>query len=210
MMSMPGSIVQVKTVKKVKRKSNKASGPSINAISYNGPTRVSKGIQANDTQLIQMGYGGTLTTSAGGVLASVLDSSASATSSQDWAQAAAMYKEYRILSYTVKFVPWNKYNQPTTSALAPVWSIVDRADNTAVASISSASSNESAELHDPSETFQRVVKMSGQDEAQWILTSATPASSSRLYIKLYSAGNVASTNLYDYFAVVLVQFRGRA
>jgi hypothetical protein len=144
-----------------------------------------------------------------GVLAAVLDSSASLSSSPDWTSVQALWTEYRILSYHVKFCPWNKFNLPTTSVVTPIATVLDRASTTALASYSDASGYSSVELHDPSTSFSRTIQMDDVGEANFTLTSTSPANADRMFIKIYSSANTNSIVLYDYLAFIKIQVKGR-
>lgn len=177
---------------------------------YSGPTRLPNGYGALDTQKIQFGTGNSVASSAGGVVSTVFDAYSQASSSADWASISGGWQEFRILSMDVTCSPWNPYNLPTTTNVAPVVSVLDRSSNTALSSIGNATNYQSAEIHDPSTRIRRVIKMAGVDESTWTLVGSTPATTARLYVKIYSAGNTASTTLYDYFTIVIVEFRGRS
>ncbi len=165
--------------------------------------------QANDTIRVNLGYGGSISASAGGVVNSVLGSYAQLTSVADWASFQSIYNEFRILGMKSTFHPVNKYNVPTTSTVTPVWSVVDRGDATALASIGAAAAQGSAQLVDPSTSFSREARMASVEEAQFLPIANAPAAGEQFYIKLYSSGNTASIYLYDYHTVLLVEFRGR-
>ncbi len=192
-----------------KRPTASALRPAPTALVYRGPSRIPLSTAQNDVFTTQINNQGALTTTAGGVIATVFDSYSQASTPADWTNLANLYTEYRILSMDLEFLPWNKYNQPTTSALAPMYSVVDRSNNTAIGSLAQVMAYDSVEAVEPSTYFKRVVKMNSAEEAQWIPTGSSPATASRLYVKLYSSGNVASTTLYDFVARLVVQFRGR-
>jgi hypothetical protein len=184
--------------------------PALDMVVYNGPSRLPKSVTDDETTIIQLGYGGTISTNVSGVANQVLSNYAQASSSADWTSAVVnCWQEYRILSMQTKFEPWNTYNQPTTTALAPVYSVIDRSSSAAIASVSEASSYGSAKQVAPSKTFSREVKMASIEEADFLPVSSSPAAGAQFHIKLYSTGNTASTNLYDYYTIVLVQVRGR-
>ncbi len=164
---------------------------------------------SEDMATIQLNYYGSIASTAGGVINSVLDAYSQLSSSADWSSLQNLYQEYRILSMQTTFLPWNTYNVPTTTVLSPLMSVTDRTGSTALSSLANACSYASVKAHKPSSTFSRTIKMSGADEATWVLTTGSPATSARLYIKLYSAGNTASTTTHDYLTVLMVQFRGR-
>ncbi len=197
--------------RKPRRKAGTAAKtrPAATALVYRGPTRIPSSAQQNDLITTQINNQGTLATSGGGIINTVFDAYAQASTPADWASMINLYTEFRILSMEVEFLPWNKFNQPTTSALAPIYSVVDRTSNTVLGSIGGAVGYDSVAATEPSTRFKRVVKMNSNEEAQWVPVGSTPATASRLYIKLYTSGNVASTNLYDFVARTIVQFRGR-
>ena len=168
-----------------KKKSRGASiDPSASAIVYRGPVKAPREAMSEDMATIQLNYYGSIATTAGGVINSVLDAYSQLTSSADWSSLQNLYQEYRILSMNVVFVPWNKYNMPTTSSLAPIMSVTDRTSSTALSSLANACSYTSVKVHSPSSTFSRTIKMSGTDEATWVLTGSAPTASARLYVKL--------------------------
>ncbi len=183
--------------------------PAPTALVYKGPSRVPSSAQQNDTMTTQINNAGTITTSAGGVVNTVFDSYSQVSTPADWTNFANLYTEFRVLSMEVEFVPWNRYNQPTTAALAPLYSVIDRSNNTVIGSIAQAMAYDSVVCTQPSTKFKRTVKMNSSEEAQWIAVGSSPATAARLYLKLYTTGNVASTNLYDFVCRIVVQFRGR-
>ncbi len=183
--------------------------PAVSAISYAGPSRLPKGVAGKVLDTVQLGLYGSVASSAGGVINTVFNAGSQATSSNDWTSYQNLYQEYRILSMSVQLEPWNKYNQPTTSALSPVLSITSRDSATALSTLADTATYDTVEIHPPSTQIKRIIQMDGVDEASWTLTSTTPAAAATMYVKLYSSGNVASTTLYDYLTILVVQFRGR-
>ncbi len=193
-----------------KKQSNKSVfNPSTALQVYRGPAEMAVAKHGEECETIQFKYIGTLATTGGGVLASVIDAYSNVSSSPDWASAISMWQEMRILSLKFEAEPWNKFNTPTTTILAPVYTVEARDGSTALASLSDVSGYQSAEIHAPSTKITREIKMSGSGEAQFVPTSSGPASSDRFYIKFYSSGNTATTTVYDYMSTILVQFRGR-
>ncbi len=184
-------------------------GPALNQLVYNGPARLPRSAQQDDLTLIQINNTGSVATSAGGVISTVFDAYAQMSTPTDWTSIANLYTEYRILSMEIEFIPWNTYNQPTTSALAPLYSITERSNNVALGSAAGAVGYDSVQVVEPSTRFSRVIKMASTEEAQFIPVGSSPATASRLYIKLYSSGNVASTTLYDFVTRIVIQVRGR-
>lgn len=189
------------------RKSNFRPGP--NQLVYNGPARLPQSMQQDDLMTTQINNVGQVASSGTGVINTVFDAYLQASTPADWTSFASLYTEFRILSMEVELIPWNKYNQPTTNVLAPLYSVTDRASGSTIGSLAAAVDYESAQAHEPSTHAKRVIKMASVEEAQWIQTGATPASTARLYVKLFSAGNSNSLTLYDFVSRMVVQFRGR-
>ncbi len=192
-----------------KPSSKRSSNPPPTALIYRGPSRVPQSKVANDVETLQVQFIGTIASSAGGVISSVITPYSQLTSSPDWTSITNLYTEFRILSIETTFVPWNLYNTPTTTTLAPIYSVVDRSNSTALSSLANAAEYASVQIHEPSKKFKRVAKMAGSGEADWALIGSGPAAAAQFYIKLYSGGNTASTTTHDYLSILMVQFRGR-
>jgi len=190
-------------------KKGQVQGPPVTALVYRGPTRLPRGFGTNDTTVLQFGNAASIASSAGGSITTVFDAYSQASSSADWTGALALWAEYRIISFEVAMHPWNLYNLPTTTHVAPMMSVTSRDNSTALSTMSATSSYESVQMTDPSTAFKRVIKMDSTGEADWIVAASTPSTNNRLFVKLLSLGNTASTTLYDYLSVTLVQFRGR-
>ncbi len=185
-----------------------AAGPSSSVTKYTGPIR-SKGMLTQlDTHCFMMVYANAIASDGSGVLAPALDAYSQASSASNWSSATALFREYRILGMETHFLPINRYNTAVTQF--PIISITDRGNSTALTSLADASQFGSSQEHCISDKIVRVIKMDGPDEGQFILTSTFPASSNRLFIKLYGSGLANSTNYFQYISYVLVQFRGIA
>ncbi len=198
-----------KSQKRQNGKSKAVVYVSPSALQYTGPARLPKEAQQNDCVVVQINNTGQVASSASGVINTVFDGYLQASTPADWANYISLYTEYRVLSMEVELIPWNKYNQPTTNVLAPLYTVSDRASGSTLASAASAVSYGSCQAHEPSTRLMRTIKMAGSGEADWIAVGASPPTDDRLYIKLYGAGNSNSLTLYDFFAKCLVQFRGR-
>ncbi len=185
------------------------SNPSTAVVRYTGPTRLSAATQSNDVIVTEINNAGQLITTAGGTISTVFDAYSQASTGVDWASFINLYQEYRILSMEIELIPYNTYNFPTTSTLGPMYTVTDRGTNAALTSLATTVAYDSMKVQLPSKRIIRQIKMDGLDEAGWIANSASPATGSRLFIKTWSSGNVASTTLYDFIARVIVQFRGR-
>lgn len=192
-----------------RRNSNAIVNIDPSSTKYLGPPRLPRAKSANETYTAQLVYVGTLSTNGSGVLAAVLDSYAQASSATDWSNFTGMWSEYRILSMKTKAVPWNKYNTPTTTTKAPLYSVLDRSSGNALTSLADVGGYDTAMIHSPSENWTRQIKMDGTDEANFVDVASSTPTNSRLFIKLFSTGNTPSTTLYDYMTFIMVQFRCR-
>jgi hypothetical protein len=196
--------------KKKKSQVNRSGlNPATSAVIYRGPYEAPNEAQQNDTFTTQVNLAGTVAASGAGVVSTVFDSYSQASSSPSWASLLATWREFRILSMKTELSPINKYNQPTTNVLFPVYSIVDRINSTALASAADAAQFNSVKIHDPSTRITLKAKMSDVGEAEWIPNTTSPNADDRMFFKLYSAGNSNGINLYDYITKVMVQFKGR-
>ncbi len=195
--------------KSSRRPTARAIVPSATALQYRGPSRLPQSAPQNDVFTTQINNTGAVASSAGGVINTVFDSYLQASTPSDWTNLLALYTEFRILSMDIELIPWNKFNQPTTNVLAPVYSVVDRSSGSSLASAAATVGYDSVKSHEPSSMIRRTVKMNSAEEAQWTQCGASPATTARMFIKLYSAGNSNSLTLYDFLSRVVVQFRGR-
>ncbi len=195
--------------KKSKAKNKASSGTPATALAYRGPVALPGERLGIDMDEVVVLNTGTLTTGVSGLLNTVFDWYLQASSSTDWTSLLALWSEYRILGMEVTCVPWNTFNQPTTTSLAPVFSVVDRSNNSALTTSTATVNHASCRLHKAGAKFKREVLMEGSDEAQFVEASATPVIAARAFIKLFTTGGTASTNLYDFVAKIRVQVRLR-
>jgi len=192
---------------KKSKKTSKAMQPSVSAVVYRGPSVPSRYLMEDVPVTVPIGVSNTLAASAGGVLATVLDAITQITTTTDWTSIALLYKEYRVLSMHVDFGWIDPYSTGVTKF--PIFSATDRQDNTAIASLTDASSRDSARMHQWGKKFTRELKMDTVEESVWTSISNTPSGDARLYIKLYGNGLGASANIFQYYARYLVQVKGR-
>jgi len=186
-----------------------AVNPAPTSLVYRGPTRLPKAAQVDDTMTTQLNVINAVASGGTGVINTVFDSCNQAQAATDWASLAALYCEFRVLSMQVELIPWNKYNTPTTTVTAPLYTVIDRNQNTAIGSLATVSAYDSSQVHEPSTRVIRTVKMQSPEEAEWVDVGSTPGAGARMYIKLFSSGNSNSTTYYDYYTRLMVQFRGR-
>jgi len=192
-----------------KRLKKPNSNPGTTVSVYRGPTRLPKAVSSNDHATFQLNLFGSIASSGTGTITTVFDCVTQATSSADFTNLANLYNEFRVLSMNISVVPINLYNQPTTTVMNSVLSVVDRNSATALTSYADATGYDSVKIHGASKPFTRTVKMDDLDEASWVSRGSSPANANRFYVKLFSSGNSNSINLYDYLDILMVQFRGR-
>lgn len=183
--------------------------PSISAVVYRGPPRLPKVNQANDMMTTQINNAGQVATSASGTITTVFDAYAQLSVISDWTNLSNLYTEYRILSMEVEFIPWNTFNVPSTTTLAPVYTVEQRDTATALSGLNSTVAYDSCRVVQPSKRFTRVIKMASLEEAQFTPVGSSPASTARMYLKLWSSGNSNSITVYDFITRLIVQMRGR-
>ncbi len=192
--------------------SKKKSSPArkelaIAATKYSGPIDQPAYKQACDLHTFVFCINGQLTSSAAGVLATVFDSYAQATTAADWVTVSPAFKEYRILAMKVKFLPWNRYSKATTTVTTPVYVVTDRTDSSPIASLSAAASSATCMQKSLEDVWTKAVRMDSIEESTFVPVGTAQASASRMYIKLYSSGLSNSTTYGDFLTHVVVQFR---
>lgn len=192
--------------KKNARKSQMVRFPLANETKYDGPIVTPDVKEACDLHTILLGYSNSVSANGSGVIAVVFDAYNQASASANWSDCQAMFTEYRILGYHFKWLPVNKYG--TGTSYFPIVSVTERGDDTNLSSLSSASSYASSREHYITDTFTREIRMDGVDEAKWTKMATSPATSDRLYVKLYGGGFTNSQTYGQYISHILVQFRG--
>lgn len=199
----------------IQRKSRGRNGGAsvpATAMAYNGPTRLfqPRGIPTDDSELVSLISSATLSSSAGGVLATVFDSDTQMNASADWVNYQNLYSEFRLLSMEIEFLPVSYVNTTGGIIRDAVYCVEDRQTATALASVANALGyTTTLQVHAGDKYFKCAMKMSGPGEATWISTGSAPTSTDRLYIKLYSIGNTASVTLFTYVTRMVVQVRNR-
>lgn len=174
--------------------------------SYTGPIDTPAFRTACDVHTFVLRLSGGVTSTAGGVIATVFDSWSQAGTTSQWASLTAMFSEVRILAFKLHMIPVNKFSTSVNNI--PITSVVTRDTATALTSFQDAAGYVSSQEHGTFSTINRVVRMDDLDEASWIQMSSSPASNNRLYVKLYGSGLAASTNYYQFLNSIVVQFRG--
>lgn len=144
-----------------------------------------------------------LTTDGSGVIASAAGDAPS--TDANWAAIASVFDEYRTLGTIVKFHP-KKYVGSSIYTFAPIVTVIDLDTATNLTGYTLASQYSSCKEHEASQGWTRYMPMSGFENASFISTGS-PAS--KCYVKWYSSGNTASTDLGRLQVYHVVQFRGK-
>jgi len=196
---------------KTNKNGNGAIVVSQTALSYNGPSRVliPKTNPGNDSVVVQLAIINAVASGGTGVINTVFDSVNQAQAASDWSSWSALYSEFRVLSMDLELIPWNRYNLPTTTVAAPLYAVEDRVSNTAIGSLATVAGYDQFKSILPSSHARMIMRMTGVNEAAFGDVTTTPAAADRMYIKLFSSGNTASTTYYDYVNRIMVQFRNR-
>jgi len=179
--------------------------PPEECVVYTGPTRIPLAEQERETSTVTMHYGpGDVSSNgSGAVLGTYTDDPSGYI---DWSSLAAVWDEYRVLSMTVHWLPYNKYNHPTNAIVGSGFSALDRDDVTSLTTESTILEYSSARAHLLTDKWSRTCKMAGIQDSQWI-TTATPVPTK--CVKFVSQGNTPSFLFGKVYIEALVQFRGR-
>lgn len=179
--------------------------PRENVVIYRGPVSP-PGANQERAMITTFMSAGTalLTSSAGGVINLVASNDPSVYN--DWSSLQPIWDEYRVLGFKWIFMPYNKYNRPSTTVVGPVYIVVDRDDATALTTEALAMNFESVKQKYLGDRITMEAKMAGLNDGKFI-TTASPVAT--CWIKMYSAGLTASTDYGKYTMQALVQFRGR-
>jgi hypothetical protein len=144
------------------------------------------------------------TTDASGILSSVVGSDP--TNAANSSSFFSAYESYRVLGIRLKFRPLRINGGSTATFQAPIAAVVDNNDATALTGYTVAARYASMKETGGAEPFSIVGPMCGSEDGGFIST-ASPAS--RIWIKLYSNGNTASTTVGRLQIEYVVQFRGK-
>lgn len=194
-----------KTGPSSRKRARMSYNPPEECVVYTGPARIPKAVQERETVSVPINYGpsGQSGNGSGAVLGLWTNDPSGY---QDWSSLAAVYDEYRVLSMTVKWLPVNRYNQPTNVIVGTGVSAIDRDDVTSITTEAAMLEYGSAMIHNLADPWTRTVKMAGIEDALWV-TTATPKPT--FCIKFVSQNNTASVHYGNVYLLALCQFRGR-
>ncbi len=195
-----------KTISK-KRSSKGIRETPISSVVYRGPISTPAIKQACDLHTFVLINSGQLTSSAGGVIATVFDNTAQAAACPDWTDLNTVFKEWRILAMEVRYTPWNQYSKATTVVTAPIYAVVDRTTATALTSVADALSSATCRQKSLENPWSISTRMNSVEEAVWTPSGGSLAASAKQFIKLYASGLSNSTIYGDFITHMVIQFR---
>lgn len=191
--------------RRTRGRSNMIPPPASSATTYRGPVRLPLQIAQNQTYNVNLMTTTSLVSTAGGVISAVIANNFNGMNESS--SFATIYDEYRVLAAEYVFI-FNNNNTYNSSLLqAPLITVVDRDNATALASVAAAFNYESAVLHSSGQNFTRTVRMHSVEDAAFVTTS--PGTNVTWWLKMYGTGFSNSINYATVFARFLVQFRGR-
>jgi len=170
---------------------------------YLGPIIRPVDRRQHDLHTMQMGYTAALASDGAGKIASVFGTG-TVSSANDWASAAALFGEFRVLGMQIDFIPINLNSSLLTAASISVVSDFQAA--TALGTYGDAARYGSCKNHSINERWYHQVRMDGFENAQFTPTSAVV---STYYIKVISTGNSLSSTMGEIYIHFLVQFKGK-
>lgn len=161
------------------------------------------GTEENRCYTLRLGADSAVTTDGSGLLATVFANTISA--AQNWSSYAAVFDEYRILAFSVEFEPLWQAGGSTATYWAPIASVVDRSDATALTGMGLASRYESCKKVPGQRKWRQTVTMQSVEDGSFVSTTTT---ASNAWIKVYSSGNSLSLTIGRANIVWIAQFRG--
>jgi len=189
---------------KGKGKMSKGNPPASKII-YSGPVVLKKEIMEQHLETQVLAYNGQLTSTAGGVIATVYaNGNSNLGNCANWSSIANVFAECRVIAWEIDYLPFNRYSKTTTTCL-PGIRVIDREVSTPLSSIADGQIHESARPTSLEDPWREVVHMSGVEEAQFQSVTSFAATS---WIKLYFTGLTVSTAYGQIYLRFRVQFRG--
>lgn len=190
--------------------------PAAIAASYMGPIRKPMDMEGFDLHTLFFQSDGAIGTTGAGTMASVFASSPNAPGGglgicPGWNNATTIFQEARCLGFEVEIVPVATYNSGTTNPVL-LWSVLDYANATALASSSNADAYSSVR----NQVFnvynvaghKRIIRMNNFDTSQFTDVATAGTLAPVMWIKLWATGSV-STTYFQVFVRYAIQFRAR-
>jgi len=185
------------------------SGPANTALIYRGPVRLPGAGAVVQTIIANLVLATNVNSDNTGKLIGVIKNDPSVLN--DWVSYSRLYQEFRVLAFSVKFVPGavvntiSGTNQVTT---APLVHYAVRDGNYAnLTSYTLAYDQEGSIVSHTSKKWTHVVRMNGSVEASWQNTISTPVAYAG--IGYYAEGLLGNAYIGSFFQEALIQFRAR-
>jgi len=213
--STPIIVASVPKTKKKKQKQGQQLIVSPNAVAYNGSMSVPLSKLANDVVTVDFKTTSSLsfTSATPGVMAAVFITSDFTSDTEFSSYYINLFSEYRVLGMKLQFEPTNLQHEIASSNTlihyGPVATAVDHSSSVSTpTSYQSVFNYSSSQLMSLLRPFSREWKMSGTDEADFIVIGS---SATRGGIVLYAATDLINATTATVGRVLLttrVQFRG--
>lgn len=164
-----------------------------------------------EVKTVQLQYSFTATATGAGVIdgiATYANSAAVRTYGADFADWAALYREYRVRSLRLEYHP-NAVNAIAANPVlfTPCYTVVDRLDASSVASAGNIISNTSLTIFALDQKWARSTKANSTGEANFVAASSDPTN--YFVVKTFATG-LTNAGLYGVFLVRwIVEFRTR-
>lgn len=143
-----------------------------------------------------------LTANGSGIITSVFNDNPTAVN--NWANYSGAFDSYRVLGFKVTYSGFQMTGGTTQTYCAPIATVIDRSDSTALASYLAAAQFSSCVEHSGGKKWSVLSVMLSTEDASFLSTAAPSA---RGWIKLYSTGNTISLSVGRVLTEYLVQFR---
>lgn len=202
-------------------KKGKKSGISSTSLVYTGPIRTVSDKQETQINTIVLVEDAAVNSSSGNITSTFafLDPSGCV----DWANAIAVWDEYRVLGLEVVYTPNSANALNTNSAAllyAPIYTVIDRDSNSALTSYAQAANYASMQTHVLDQKFSTTYKMKALNtvlnataavggEGVFLSTQKVALVTNSGCIKWFASGLTTAGNYGRVTAYYRIQFRGK-
>lgn len=152
---------------------------------------------------LKLGSEDPVTTSGSGILNAVYNNSP--TNASNWAGYASVFDEFRVLGFQVAFRPLKGIGGTSSLFWAPITSVIDRSDATALTGYTLAARYQSRKEAPGMTSWTQTATMQSVEDGSFLPTNAPVANT---WVKIYSSGNANSTTVGRIEVTYVVQFRG--
>ncbi len=155
-----------------------------------------------DLYTIVMSLDSSLAANSSGVIDSVIGNNPASTS--NWASAAALFDEYRVLAVKLTFRPTNFNGNAWVQC--PIATVIDYDTATNLTGYTLAAQYSSYVEYSGGAAWSRTMYMSGSENSGF---TSTGSATNTFWCKLYSSGNTNNLNCGRLSVTMAVQFRGK-